>query len=141
MAGEKISEVYCWEIRLDDLHVYLASSEKGAKRVGMGLKKGTDCFAFFRSLFPGVKLVKDEHMNLPLLETVVAALENRPTSGKLALDISCTHFQVSAWKAIARIPFGQTRTYGEVARMIGRDGGARAVGQAMGRNPLPLIFP
>jgi O-6-methylguanine DNA methyltransferase len=48
---------------------------------------------------------------------------------------------MAAWKAIARIPFGQTKSYGEVARMVGRPGGARAIGQAMGRNPLSLIFP
>jgi O-6-methylguanine DNA methyltransferase len=44
-------------------------------------------------------------------------------------------------KAIARIPFGETRTYKEVAAMAEKPKGARAVGQAMGRNPLPLIFP
>ncbi len=44
-------------------------------------------------------------------------------------------------KACRRIPYGQTRTYGQLARQIGRPRAARAVGQALGRNPLPLLVP
>lgn len=44
-------------------------------------------------------------------------------------------------RALAEIPFGVTVTYGELARIIGLPGGARAVGQACGRNPLPIVIP
>ncbi|MCJ7684347.1 MAG: MGMT family protein, partial [Desulfobacteraceae bacterium] len=70
-----------------------------------------------------------------------AALLNNPEKKPLPLDFSCTPFRWSVLKAIATIPFGETRTYGEVASMVGKPGGARAVGQVMGKNPLPLIFP
>ncbi|MBU0990482.1 MAG: MGMT family protein [Proteobacteria bacterium] len=66
---------------------------------------------------------------------------NNDTGKPLPLDFSCTPFQWTVLKAIATIPFGETRTYGEVASMVGIPKGARAVGQVMGKNPLPLIFP
>jgi len=80
-------------------------------------------------------------MNRSLIKAVEAALVGRPVPEDISLDITGTSFQRMAWTLISRIPFGQARTYGEVAMMIRRPGGARAVGQAMSRNPLPLVFP
>jgi len=59
----------------------------------------------------------------------------------LPLDLRGTPFQVLAWQALLRIPFGATVTYGEQAAMIGRPGAARAVGSANGRNPVPIVVP
>lgn len=52
-----------------------------------------------------------------------------------------TAFQAEVWRAIELIPYGQTRTYSEVAESIGRPGAARAVGSAANANPLPIIIP
>ena len=58
------------------------------------------------------------------------------------LDMSgATDFQQRVWEATRRIPRGQTRTYGQVARQVGSPGAARAVGQAMAHNPWPPIVP
>lgn len=59
---------------------------------------------------------------------------------KLALD-GMTAFQRSVLKAISKIPAGETMTYGEVAKVAGRPGAARAVGNVMACNPIPLILP
>lgn len=52
-----------------------------------------------------------------------------------------TPFQTSVWMALRAIPFGETRSYGDIARGIGRPKAVRAVGLANGRNPLPIIVP
>jgi O-6-methylguanine DNA methyltransferase len=52
-----------------------------------------------------------------------------------------TDFQRAVWRELKKIPRGQTRTYGEIARRIGRAGTARAVGSACGANPVPLFIP
>lgn len=52
-----------------------------------------------------------------------------------------TPFQLLVWEALREIPYGETRTYGEIARRIGHPGAARAVGQANNRNPLPIVVP
>ena len=52
-----------------------------------------------------------------------------------------TPFQKLVWQELCRIPYGQTRTYGEIAAAIGKPGAARAVGMACNRNPIWLLIP
>jgi len=52
-----------------------------------------------------------------------------------------TPFQCAVWEAARRIPYGQTRSYGWVALQVGKPNAARAVGQALGKNPFPIIVP
>ena len=59
----------------------------------------------------------------------------------LPLQLSGTEFQVSVLKALQEIPYGETVSYGEIARRIGRPKAVRAVGAANGRNPLPIVVP
>ena len=59
----------------------------------------------------------------------------------LPLDPQGTPFQLAVWRLLGEIPYGETITYGEQARRLGRLGAARAVGAANGRNPLPIVVP
>ena len=59
----------------------------------------------------------------------------------IALDWIGTDFQKQVWAALCTIPFGETRSYGEIAHQIGRPKAVRAVGAANGRNPVSIIAP
>ena len=59
----------------------------------------------------------------------------------LPLQFDGTEFQVSVLKALQDIPYGETVSYGEIARRIGKPKAVRAVGAANGRNPLPIVLP
>lgn len=59
----------------------------------------------------------------------------------IPLDLRGTDFQKRVWAALLTIPFGETRSYGEIARAIGRPSAARAVGAANGRNPVSIVAP
>lgn len=59
----------------------------------------------------------------------------------LDLDLIGTEFQRKVWQALLTIPYGETRTYGEIAREIGSAGASRAVGLANGHNPIGIIVP
>ena len=59
----------------------------------------------------------------------------------LPLDPIGTEFQLKVWRALCRIPYGETRAYGQIARALGQPGAARAVGLANNHNPLPIIVP
>ncbi|MDX2413400.1 MAG: methylated-DNA--[protein]-cysteine S-methyltransferase, partial [Woeseiaceae bacterium] len=59
----------------------------------------------------------------------------------LPLHLSGTEFQVSVLEELLRIPYGETVSYGDIAKRIGRPKAVRAVGAANGRNPLPIIVP
>ena len=60
---------------------------------------------------------------------------------ELALDFAGTEFQRQVWAALLAIPFGETRSYGDIARQIGNPSAVRAVGAANGRNPISIIAP
>jgi len=65
----------------------------------------------------------------------------RRTRFDFPLDLRGTPFQRAVWDCLLGIPFGETRTYGWVAQAVGRPRAARAVGQAVGRNPVAIVVP
>ncbi len=82
----------------------------------------------------------------PLIEAakreLIAYFHGSPTDfAALTLDPQGTPFQRRVWQELQKIPRGQTISYGELARRVGSPKACRAVGQANGRNPIPLIIP
>jgi methylated-DNA-[protein]-cysteine S-methyltransferase len=65
----------------------------------------------------------------------------RRTEFVLKLDVDGTPFQRKVWNALRAIPFGETRSYGDIAKQIGNPGAMRAVGAANGRNPVSIVVP
>jgi methylated-DNA-[protein]-cysteine S-methyltransferase len=59
----------------------------------------------------------------------------------IPLDVDGTEFQTKVWAALRKIPFGQTASYAEIARQIGKPKAMRAVGMANGRNPVSIVVP
>jgi methylated-DNA-[protein]-cysteine S-methyltransferase len=80
----------------------------------------------------------------PLVEAVVQLQEyfaGERTKFDLLLELSGTPFQRQVWLALAEIPYGKTVSYAELAAMVGRPRAFRAVGQANGSNPVPIVLP
>ncbi len=63
------------------------------------------------------------------------------TSFELPLDFHGTDFQKRVWRALLKIPFGETRSYAQIARALGKPTAMRAVGAANGKNPISIIAP
>jgi O-6-methylguanine DNA methyltransferase len=77
-----------------------------------------------------------------LADALAEYLRGRPLAWDGSLDLrGVTGFQRSVFEAVRGIPFGEIRTYSDVARRIGRAGAVRAVGNALHRNPFPLVVP
>ena len=74
-------------------------------------------------------------------EQIAEYFDGDRTSFDLPLDLRGTDFQVAAWRALGDIPYGTTRSYSEQAALIGRPKAVRAIGQANGRNPVPIVLP
>lgn len=94
-----------------------------------------------RERFADAVIVRDEKALAPLRKTVLASIAGRPSARNVALDLQGTSFQQSVWKELLRIPAGVTRSYADVARAIGNPKATRAVAQACGANPLPVVVP
>ncbi|PSK91231.1 methylated-DNA--[protein]-cysteine S-methyltransferase [Taibaiella chishuiensis] len=67
--------------------------------------------------------------------------DKKRTDFSIPLDLRGTAFQVRVWEALLRIPYGATRTYGELARLLGDSKAVRAVGGALNKNPVSIIVP
>jgi methylated-DNA-[protein]-cysteine S-methyltransferase len=80
-----------------------------------------------------------------ILDDVVRQLreyfDGQRTDFDVPLDLRGTDFQLGAWRALCRIPYGTTVSYADQAAMIGSPRATRAVGSANGRNPIPIIVP
>ena len=119
----------------------VAASERGVCRVALGDGAGAleqDLLAEF----PEARVVQDKSGKLHgWVTSILAYLDGKEPDLDLPLDIRATAFQRRVWQELQRIPFGQTRTYAEVARRIGRPTAARAVAQACATNPVALVIP
>lgn len=94
---------------------------------------------------PGEGVPSGEIGETPLLAEAAAQIrdffEGRRAEFDLPLDARGTPFQKAVWVELQRIPAGETRSYRDVAKAVGRPGASRAVGSANHRNPLPLLIP
>ena len=93
----------------------------------------------------GLAGIRLERRSLEVLDETARQLDQyfagTRTEFDLPLDLRGTPFQLAAWRALAEIPYGETRNYAEQAARIGRPGAARAVGTANGRNPVSIVLP
>ncbi len=84
----------------------------------------------------------DDDEAAPLVDLVQRAADGERVDASGVLRLAGgTAFQRAVWREVSTIPYGDTATYEQVARRIGRPGAARAVGQAVGCNPIPLLIP
>ena len=75
------------------------------------------------------------------VEAAGGVLRRKADGIRPALELEGTEFQKEVWLALAEIPYGKTISYAELASMVGRPTAFRAVGQANGANPIPIVLP
>jgi O-6-methylguanine DNA methyltransferase len=119
--------------------VFVASTEKGVCAVDF-FKKEKTFLKELRESFPG-RIVRNDRKNRNVLNQLKKYLKGELQRFDCKLDFRGTLFQTKVWSALVKIPYGQTRSYGEIAQAIGHPKAFRAVGNANGRNSIPLIVP
>ena len=104
-----------------------------------------DLLGGLREEFPKATLVEDEGDLNQCVQAVISYLRGErrrlDLTADLTADLAATAFQQKVWKALQGIPYGETRSYAEVAEVIGRPTAARAVAQACATNPVALVVP
>jgi methylated-DNA-[protein]-cysteine S-methyltransferase len=83
----------------------------------------------------------DDNVFADAVEQLNAYFAGELTDFDLELDLQGTVFQQRVWKALLTIPYGETRSYGEIAEQVGAPGSARAIGLANGHNPIAIVVP
>lgn len=126
------------ELRIDTPvgRLRLVASDKGlqAIEVGRGSGKGASTEITAPDKKAGIYLASAK-------KQLDEYFSGKRTKFDVALDLQGTEFQVRAWKALCRIPYGKTISYGQQAKSIQNPKAFRAVGSANGRNPIPIIVP
>lgn len=120
--------------------VLVAATEHGISFLAFG----ADDVALVEDLraeFPAAEIAADDALLGKWLQGVLMVLDGREPHADLPLDVRATAFQRQVWQALIDIPRGQTRTYSEIAAMLERPKGQRAVGRACATNPVSLLIP
>ena len=121
--------------------VWIATTEVGICAVRLGAGQPDDFFAWLSKRIDPEPPREDPKALAPALTQLREYFSRTRRQFDLPLDARGTPFHQAVWAKVARIPYGTTTTYGEIARRIGRPRAARAVGGANGANPLPIIIP
>lgn len=94
-----------------------------------------------REEYPAAQLERGGTHLKQYVEAIIAYLRGKEPHLQLPVDIQASAFRRRVWDALRAIPYGQTRSYGQIASSIGEPKASRAVGQACGANPVALVIP
>jgi AraC family transcriptional regulator of adaptative response/methylated-DNA-[protein]-cysteine methyltransferase len=117
----------------------VAVTERGVCAVQMG-DSDVELENDLRTEFPEAKLQRADSRLKVSVQQILNHLNNN-THIDLPLDIRATAFQRQVWEKLRAIPYGQTLSYGDVAKSLGKPGAVRAVGRACATNPVALVIP
>jgi AraC family transcriptional regulator of adaptative response/methylated-DNA-[protein]-cysteine methyltransferase len=117
-----------------------AATERGVSAVSMG-SSDRDLVSALKEEYPAAVLRRNKGTLSRWTRQIVSHLEGRQPRLDLPLDVQATAFQWQVWTALASIPYGETRTYRQVAASIGRPSAVRAVAHACAANPVSLAIP
>jgi AraC family transcriptional regulator of adaptative response/methylated-DNA-[protein]-cysteine methyltransferase len=120
--------------------VLVAATQKGICRIAFGEDSG-ELVQALRQAFAAAELVEDRARLAPFVEQIDDYLRGQRESFDLPLDVSTTAFRQRVWDALLRIPYGETRSYTEVAASLGLPQAVRAVASACASNQVALAIP
>jgi O-6-methylguanine DNA methyltransferase len=119
----------------------IVSSHKGLVYIELPHANGRG-FEGWRSLHAkGAKVVEGRTAHEDMIDQLLDFLSGNRRDFAIDLDLRATEFQISVYETVSEIGYGETRSYSEIARSIGKPKAVRAVGAANGANPIPLIIP
>jgi methylated-DNA-[protein]-cysteine S-methyltransferase len=113
--------------------LFLAASSKGLVRLEFHHR--------MQKIDDREKLIESESALQPYLQELDEYFAGERRKFTIPLDLRGTPFQLACWNALLEIPYGETRSYGEIARAIGHPQAFRAVGMANNRNPIAIVVP
>jgi AraC family transcriptional regulator of adaptative response/methylated-DNA-[protein]-cysteine methyltransferase len=130
-----------WTTTSTDLGLLLvAATERGLAFILLG-DSDAELEADLRAEFPRAHLERDDGALAVIVDAVLQRIAGEPAPADIPLDITGTAFQRRVWEALRHIPYGEVRTYGEIAEIIGSPNAVRAVGAACGSNPVAIVVP
>ena len=133
--------IYYGKIEHNNWSMYLAATDKGLCYVGSQDKDLDEIEAWADKKRADAQLVYDEEKINVYKKQLISYLNGERKEFDLPIDLKGTAFQESVWEALQHIPYGQTVSYMDIAEKIEKPKAVRAVGAAIGANPVMILVP
>lgn len=133
--------VYWTLLEYGQWEMYLAATSEGLCYVGSQQGSFDELENWVKHRLTSYTILEDSNVMQPYKEEVVEYLEGKRKEFTVPIDIRGTAFQQNVWQELQRIPYGQTVSYQFIAEQIQKPNAARAVGAAIGANPVLMAVP
>ena len=120
---------------------YLAATDHGLAYVGSQNKSFEELSIWAKKHFSGSSLIEDPEKLHPYTIQLIEFLEGKRKTFTVPFDYNGTAFQLAVWQALCEIPYGETKSYSDIAKFINKPNAVRAVGAAIGANPILITVP
>ncbi|GIN74834.1 methylated-DNA--[protein]-cysteine S-methyltransferase [Bacillus sp. J14TS2] len=141
MQNEERQPIYYGKLEHNDWSMYLAATETGLCFVGSQEKEIDEVKNWVDKKRTGATLVHDEEKLMAYKEQFISYLNGENPTFDVPIDLEGTPFQEAVWKELQKIPYGKTVSYMDIANKIEKPKAVRAVGAAIGANPVMIIVP
>jgi O-6-methylguanine DNA methyltransferase len=121
--------------------IHLAATEKGLAIITLPGETEKDFLNYLKKTHPDYTIISKPQILKDAQKQIEKYLSGQLTKFDLKLDISGTDFQKKVLKVVKAIPYGKTKTYGEIAKSVNSPKAFRAVGSVNAKNRLPLVIP
>jgi AraC family transcriptional regulator of adaptative response/methylated-DNA-[protein]-cysteine methyltransferase len=121
-------------------YLLVATTNKGICAIKLG-DRPQELIKILTDEFQQATIIRDDQNHQDWIKKILNLITGKNPDPDLPLDIRGTAFQQQVWQAIRKIPYGETRTYNEIAQDLGKPTANRAIGNACGANPVALIIP
>lgn len=125
----------------EDWNIYIAATSEGLCYVGSQNQALEELTEWADSRFPGNLLIQNDEKLQTYSSELIEYLQGKRISFTVPFDFKGTPFQTSVWNALCKIPYGLTKSYSDIALEIQKPAAVRAVGTAIGANPLLITVP
>ncbi|MGM0876362.1 MAG: methylated-DNA--[protein]-cysteine S-methyltransferase [Bacillota bacterium] len=141
MKSQNKLTIYWSLLHHKDWKMYIAATSKGLCYVGSQNMPFEELSVWAEKRFPESPLVEDEEKLHPFALELIEYFKGKRQSFTVPFDYNGTAFQLAVWKTLCEIPYGQTRVYSDIANSIKKPAAVRAVGAAIGANPVLITVP
>ena len=135
------TDIYWNILELKDWTLHLLATESGLCCITLPGETQDALEYWVAKHIPQGRLIRDESGLTPYQQQLTEYFAGVRREFDMPLDLRGTPFQTAVWRALLQIPYGETRSYSDIATAIGRATAVRAVGAANGANPIPFVIP
>lgn len=141
MKNAEIPRIYWTRLTHEQWSMHIAASSQGLCYVGTPNQPIDEMQQWIYACYPNSTLTENEEQLRPYVHELIEYLQGSRTQFTIPFDYRGTPFQVKVWHALCSIPYGQTKSYTDIAMQIQKPAAVRAVGTAIGANPILITVP